>query len=226
MPLLPFKFRVTRDAVETPADAPPRPRRSNYHRARRNLLVTTTAVAALMILQRTAYAGPTGGTVVDGSAAISQAGSVTNINQSSNKAIINWQGFSIAPQETVNFNQPNSSSVTLNRVIGNETSVISGTLNANGQVFIVNSAGVLFSKGSQVNVGGLVASTLDISNSDFMAGKYTFSGTSAASIVNQGSIRASGGGYVALLGKTVSNDGVIVATLGTVAMASGNKITL
>ena len=185
-----------------------------------------TAIAALMLLQRPAVAGPEGGTVVAGQAAISQAGPVTNVNQSSNKAIINWQGFSVAPQETVNFHQPTASSVTLNRVIGNETSVINGALNANGQVFIVNSAGVLFGKGSQVNVGGLVASTLDISNSDFMAGNYKFSGTSSASIVNQGRIRAGEGGYVALLGKTVSNEGVISARLGTVAMSAGEKITL
>jgi len=185
-----------------------------------------TAIAALMVLQRPADAGPAGGTVVGGSASISQAGTVTNINQSSNKAIIDWQSFSVAPQETVNFYQPSSSSVTLNRVVGNETSVISGALNANGQVFIVNSAGVLFTRNAQVNVGGLVASTLDISNSDFMAGNYTFSGTSGASVINQGRIHARDGGYVSLLGKTVSNDGVIVATLGTVAMASGSKITL
>jgi filamentous hemagglutinin family protein len=185
-----------------------------------------TAVAALLIAQRPAFSGPTGGTVVDGSAGISQSGSVTNINQSSNKAIINWQGFSIGANETVNFNQPGSSSVTLNRVIGNETSVISGALNANGQVFIVNSAGVLFGKNAQVNVGGLVASTLDISNANFLAGNYVFSGNSQASIVNQGRIRAHDGGYVALLGKTVSNDGVISARLGTVAMASGSQITL
>jgi filamentous hemagglutinin family protein len=187
---------------------------------------TMTAIAALMIAQRPALAGPTGGTVVDGSAGISQSGAVTNINQSSGKAIINWQGFSIGGNETVNFNQPDRSSITLNRVIGNETSVISGALNANGQVFIVNSAGVLFGKGAQVNVGGLVASTLDISNANFMAGNYTFAGSSSASIVNQGRIHAHGGGYVALLGNTVSNDGVIAARLGTVAMASGNKITL
>ncbi len=185
-----------------------------------------TAIAALLLPPRMVSAEPLGGTVVSGSAGIIQAGSVTNINQSSNKAIINWQGFSVPPQETVNFNQPNSASVTLNRVIGNETSVISGALNANGQIFIVNSAGVLFGKGAQVNVGGLVASTRDISNADFLAGNYTFSGSSSAAVVNQGRIRAGQGGYVALLGKTVSNDGVISARLGTVAMAAGDKITL
>lgn len=201
----------------------------HHHSRRRDLqasLATMTAIAALLLPPRMASAEPLGGTVVGGSAGISQAGSVTNINQSSNKAIINWQNFSVAPQETVNFNQPSSASVTLNRVIGNETSVISGVLNANGQVFIVNSAGVLFGKGAQVNVGGLVASTRDISNADFMAGNYTFSGSSSAAVVNQGRIRAAQGGYVALLGKTVSNDGVISARLGTVAMSAGDKITL
>lgn len=189
-------------------------------------IVTTTAITALMTLHRPVMAGPIGGSVVEGTAGISHAGSVTNIDQSTNKAIINWQGFSIGVSETVNFNQPSSSAVTLNRVIGNETSVISGALNANGQVFIVNSAGVLFTKGAQINVGGLVASTLDISNANFMSGKYFFSGTSPAAVVNQGRIHANPGGYVALLGKTVSNEGVISATLGTVAMASGTKVTL
>ncbi|ACB95235.1 filamentous hemagglutinin N-terminal domain-containing protein [Beijerinckia indica] len=189
-------------------------------------LIAMTALAALMVLPRPVAAGPDGGSVVAGQAAISQAGSVTTINQSTPKAIINWQGFSINAHETVNFNQPSSSAATLNRVIGNEASVIAGALNANGQVFLVNSAGVLFTHGAQVNVGGLVASTLDIANTDFMAGKYTFSGTSSASVINRGHILAHEGGYVALLGKTVSNEGVITATLGTVAMASGEKITL
>lgn len=194
-------------------------------------LLATAAICAVMALPHPASAqSPTGGNVVAGTAGISQSGLVTSINQSSQKAIINWQGFSVGAQNTVNFNQPSSSSATLNRVIGNESSVINGAINANGQVFIVNSNGVLFGKGSQVNVGGLVASTLDISNNDFMAGNYRFSGTSSASVVNQGRIRAhgggQGGGYVALLGKTVSNEGVIAAKLGTVAMASGEQITL
>src|SRR5215831_16543043 len=141
---------------------------------------TLTAVAALLVLQRPALAGPTGGQVAAGSATISQSGSTTNVNQSSQSTIINWQTFSIAPKETVNFNQPNSSAVALNRVIGNEQSIISGALNANGRVFLINQAGVVFSKGAQVNVGGLVASTLDISNSDFMAGRYKFTGDSSA----------------------------------------------
>lgn len=212
-------------------DAPLLPRTcacppSPPHKLRRVTFLTTTALAALLAWPRYGAAEPLGGTVVEGAAAISQSGPVTNINQSSNNAIINWQSFSIGRQETVNFNQPSVTAATLNRVIGNEQSVIAGALNANGRVFLVNSAGILFAKGSQVNVGGLVASTLDISNRDFMAGNYTFSGTSQAAVVNQGRIHAHTGGFVSLLGKIVSNEGVISARLGTVAMASGEKITL
>ena len=188
-------------------------------------LLFLTGVGALLPAA-SSLAGPQGGVVVSGQANISANGSTTNINQSSNQAIINWQLFSIAPKETVNFNQPSATSVTLNRVIGNEKSVIEGALNANGQVFIVNSAGVVFTKSAQVNVGGLVASTLDISNSNFLAGKYQFSGNSNASVANLGNIQANPGGYVALLGNTVSNQGTITATLGTVALASGNQVTL
>ncbi len=118
-------------------------------RALKNSFATMTAIGALMLAPRPGLAGPTGGSVVAGSAGIQQSGNTTNINQSSNSAVINWQGFSIGKQETVNFNQPSASSTTLNRVIGNETSVINGALNANGQVFIVNSAGVLFGKGAR-----------------------------------------------------------------------------
>ena len=189
------------------------------------LLAASTALAPLFI-PHPASAAPQGGNVVAGSATISQSGSTTTVNQSTNKAIINWQSFSVSKTETVDFNQPSSSSVTLNRVTGNETSIIAGAINANGQVFIVNSAGILFTGTSQVNVGGLVASTLDISNQDFLSGNYVFSGSSTNSVINKGSLTAAPGGYVSLMGKTVSNQGVITATLGTVALTSGSKITL
>ncbi|MFG1270487.1 filamentous hemagglutinin N-terminal domain-containing protein [Xanthobacter sp. DSM 14520] len=187
-------------------------------------LAASTALASL--LGAPAFAAPQGGSVVAGSATISSSGTTTTIDQSSNKAIINWTSFSVGKQETVDFNQPSASSVTLNRVIGNEGSVIAGAINANGQVFIVNSNGILFTGTSQVNVGGLVASTLDISNQDFLAGNYVFSGASTNSVVNKGSLSAAPGGYVSLMGKTVSNQGVITATLGTVSLNAGSKITL
>ncbi|WP_244635444.1 filamentous hemagglutinin N-terminal domain-containing protein [Methylosinus sp. C49] len=180
----------------------------------------------MLALPSFALANPTGGVVVDGAATISSTTNVTNVVQSTNRAIINWQSFSIGLGETVNFYQPSALAVTLNRVVGNEQSVIAGALNANGKVFLVNSNGILFTKDAQVNVGGLVASTLDISNSNFMAGNYAFSGSSAAAMVNKGTINAADGGYVALLGRTVSNEGTINAKLGTIALASGDAITL
>jgi filamentous hemagglutinin family protein len=138
---------------------------------------------------------------------------------------INWQSFGIGTGEGVRFVQPNGNSVALNRVLGPDPSSILGSLSANGKVFLVNPNGILFGRGAQVNVGGLVASTLNISDSDFMAGRYQFSGNSDAAVLNQGTINAAGG-YVALLGADVGNDGTITARLGTVALAAGNAITL
>jgi filamentous hemagglutinin family protein len=167
------------------------------------------------------------GGVTSGSATIVQTGAVTNINQSTTKASINWQSFSTKPTETVNFNQPGASSITLNRVIGNEKSVLEGALNATGQVFLVNSNGVLFAKGSTVNTGGFVASTLNLTDADFNAGNYVFKASGGTgSVINMGTLTARDGGYVALLGNTVSNQGVISATKGTVAMNAGDRITL
>jgi filamentous hemagglutinin family protein len=183
-------------------------------------------VSALIAGSTMSFAAPTGGQVTTGSAAINQNGSITTINQTSNKASINWNSFSIAPTETVNFVQPSASSVTLNRVIGTTPSLIEGAMNANGQVFLLNPNGVLFANGSQINVGGLVASTLNITDENFQAGNYLFEGNSQNSIINMGTITTSNGGYVAMMGKTVQNEGTIVATMGNVQMASGEKISL
>ena len=121
--------------------------------------------------------------------------------------------------------QPNAASITLNRVVGGGPSNILGNLSANGQVFLINPNGILFGVGASVNTGGFVASTRNISNADFLNGNYTFSGTSSAEIINQGSIN-SDGSYVALLGAQISNTGLISAKMGTVALAAGNAVTL
>ncbi|MDX1809585.1 MAG: GLUG motif-containing protein [Sulfurospirillaceae bacterium] len=171
-------------------------------------------------------AAPSGGIVTTGSATISKIANSTTITQSTNKASINWQSFSVAPTETVNFIQPSASSITLNRVVGVTNSLIEGTMNANGQVFLINPNGIIFSKGSSVNVGGLVVTTLNISDKDFQSGNYTFSGTSTNSILNMGAIHINSGGYGVLAGKTVSNEGLISATLGNVQLAGASKVTL
>src|ERR1700681_1472983 len=130
-------------------------------------LVTLAALVSLP-----ADAGPNGGTVVGGSATIQGqgSGSVT-INQSSQSTIINWATFNIGKGETTPFNQPNSSSVALNRVIGGQgPSFLDGALTANGRVFIVNGDGILFGANSRIATAGFLATTSDIRNADFMAG--------------------------------------------------------
>ncbi len=172
------------------------------------------------------FAAPTGGVVKSGNANIKQIGNNTNINQFSDKATINWNSFDISKSESVNFNQPSSSSITLNRVIGTSNSLIEGAMNANGQVILINPNGIVFSNGAQINVNGFTGSTLDISEEDFIKGNYKFQGNSQNSILNLGTIKASNKSYVALLGKEIINEGVIEAQMGTIQLASGKKITL
>jgi len=170
---------------------------------------------------------PTGGQVNAGSAVISTpaAGSM-QIDQSSSRAIIDWQSFSIGSAAAVRFNQPGASSVVLNRVNGGSVSEIFGRLSSNGKVFLSNSNGVLFAPGASVEVGSLVATTLSISDADFLADRYTFSNNgSAGAVVNRGTIQTPDG-YAALAGPTVRNEGLIVARLGTVALAAGDRVTL
>ncbi|BAV73791.1 adhesive protein CupB5 [Pseudomonas chlororaphis subsp. aurantiaca] len=129
------------------------------------------------------------------------------VEQQSNKLITHWNDFSVAGDESVSFHQPGSQSVALNRVVGTQGSDIQGRINANGQVFLINPNGVVFGKSAQVNVGGLVASTQNISDKDFLDGTYRFTGDSSAAVSNAGQITASEGGSVALLGAQVSNSG-------------------
>jgi filamentous hemagglutinin family protein len=192
--------------------------------------VLWTSVAATgLLLGACGYtlANPTGGEITGGSAAISGEGTKTvTVTQTSNTTTINWTGFSIDSGETVTFIQPGSSSIAVNRVTGTDASAIYGTLTANGKVYLINPNGILFSRDAQVNVGGIVASTLDISANDLLAGNYTFSGSSTATVSNAGTIAATDGGYVVLLGKQVSNSGTISADSGTVVLGAGSQITL
>src|SRR3984957_15430109 len=192
--------------------------------------LVTVVVLAAAPLAVPAVAGPNGGTVVGGSATIQGQGSAAvTINQSSQNAIINWQTFNIGQGETTTFNQPNSAATALNRVIGGQgPSFLDGTLTANGRGFIVNGDGILFGAGSSINTAGFLATTNNIRNEDFMAGKYNFNipGRPDASIVNLGSITAASGGFAALVAPGVRNAGTITATLGTVSLAAGNAFTL
>jgi filamentous hemagglutinin family protein len=167
---------------------------------------------------------PTGGQVVAGQAQIGTSGSQMTINQATSQAILNWNTFDIGAQASVKFQQPSASAVALNRVQSANPSQIYGKLDANGQVFLVNPNGVLFAPGAQVNVGGLVASSLDLADRDFLARSYTFAGDGGGAVRNEGSIAARAGGYVALLGPSVANSGSISAPQGSVALAAGQQI--
>ncbi|WP_175839937.1 GLUG motif-containing protein [Burkholderia contaminans] len=185
---------------------------------------TAAALSLLGIVSLPAFALPSGENITAGNADIIREndGKSMLINQHTDKLITNWNDFNIAGSERVSFYQPGKQSIALNRVIGNNGSQIQGQLDANGKVFLVNPNGVLFGSGAQINVGGLVASTQNIADADFLAGNYRFSGNSTASIVNDGRITAADGGSVALLGARVSNNGVIQAKMGRVALGAGN----
>jgi filamentous hemagglutinin family protein len=174
-----------------------------------------------------AQALPTGGQVTAGQAAISQNGNTMNINQGTQRTVIDWNSFNIGKGNTVQFNQPNAQAQALNRVTGAGASTIQGALLANGQVLIQNANGILFSKGSVVNVGSLLATTKSIDSNAFMAGNpLQLSSTGKnASVVNDGTIQAQG--YVTLMGDQARNTGSITtAPGGQVVLAAGDSATV
>jgi trimeric autotransporter adhesin len=171
-----------------------------------------------------------GSQIIQGKGSVQTNQQTTTINQQSNALILNWNNFNIAPNERVQFLQPSSSSIALNRVLSSDPTSIFGQLLANGQIFLINPNGITFGANAQINVGSLVASTLDISDADFLSGaasgKFIFSGAGNGRIVNQGTINAANGGHVALIAKQVSNQGTLNAPQGTVALAAGERVTL
>jgi len=181
-----------------------------------------------MMLTTSVQAAPTGGQVVGGSGAISQSGLNTTVNQASQNMAINWQSYNVNSNERVQYIQPNSSSISLNRILSNNGSTIAGRIDANGQVILVNPNGIFFTPTAVVNVGGIIASGLDIKPDDFMNGNYIFNDVLGkdGTVINTGTINASLGGNVALIGRQVKNDGLIAANLGTVSLAAGKQAVL
>jgi filamentous hemagglutinin family protein len=201
-----------------------------HRRAHVALLLATTALSSpLLIGSARAQNLPTGGSVAAGNVVITQP-SATQLNmiQTGQSAVVNWQSFSIGLGSAVNIQQPNSTSAMLNRVTGNTPSSIAGSLTANGQVYLVNPNGIVITPTGVVNTGGgFVASTLGISDADFQSGKRTFTGNGAsAAVSNAGLITVGRGGYAALLGGSVSNNGNIFVPLGKVGLGSGERATL
>jgi filamentous hemagglutinin family protein len=173
---------------------------------------------------------PSGSQIISGQVSINRE--ATNrlvVNQSTSSATINWQQFSIGSGSSVVFNQPSTSSVALNRVVGSDPSIIQGSLIANGQVFLVNPNGVIFGRDSRVDVGGLIATTLNITNENFQSGNYVFSSgvtLNSNAVVNQGNIKVAEGGSASLVAARVINDGLIDAPKGQIALAAADEILL
>lgn len=174
---------------------------------------------------------PTGMQVINGQATVNTVGSQMTVTNSAN-AILNWRSFSIGAQQSVRFEQASSASQVLNRVTGADPSSILGSLSSNGKVWLLNPHGVLFGAGARVDVAGLVVSTLNLNDADFLAGRYRF-GLDAndlgdGRIVNQGELRTASGGRVALLASAggVANEGLIEAPGGQVLLAAGREIEL
>jgi filamentous hemagglutinin family protein len=173
-----------------------------------------------------ALANPAGATVIHGQVTFSQQGNVFTITNTPN-AIINWSSFSIQPGELTRFIQESSNSAVLNRVTGQDPSRILGALQSNGRVFLINPNGILFGRNSQVNVAGLVASSLAISNTDFLAGKNKFTaGDMAGKVSNLGAITTPAGGQVFLIAPEVGNSGIITSPQGDVVLAAGHSVQL
>ena len=192
--------------------------------ARNNWIAAAIVTLSLLAGYR-AFALPVNGELIAGEATISNPStSAMHIEQESSHAIINWRSFGIGRDEAVNVAQPDARSILLNRVTGNDPTEIFGTLTANGRIFLINPNGILFAPGASVNVGGLVASTLEINDNDFLSKKYAFfqNGTTGL-VVNRGALN---GGFVALLGNNLINSGSIITTRGTTGIAGGERVTL
>jgi filamentous hemagglutinin family protein len=179
-------------------------------------------------VQPATHALPTGGQVVQGAVQFNTQAQQLNITQSTDRAAVNWQSFDIGSQAKVQVQQPSAQSVLLNRVGGEAPSQIFGQLQANGKVILVNPNGLVIGRDGSVNAAGFTGSTLNISDADFMAGQARFSRSGAAhgSVLNQGRIEVARGGYVALLGASVSNEGAIVAPQGQVFLAAADGVKI
>lgn len=190
------------------------------------MAAVTMLVAGGAMACGVAYGNPTAPQVVNGQATFATQGNTLTVTNTPG-TIINWQSFSNAADEVTRFVQQSSTSSVLNRVVGVDPSTILGALQSNGRVFLINPNGILFGAGARIDVNGLIASTLPLSNADFLAGK--FSGTAgpvAGAIRNQGAITTPAGGKVWLIAPEVENSGIITAPEGEILLAAGRSVHL
>lgn len=187
-------------------------------------------MSALSLGASSVDAMPEGGVVRSGSGSVTQNGKEMTIRQDSGRLAMDWTGFSVGKDETVRFQQPGKDALALNRVTGNQQSVIDGSLLSNGHVLLVNPNGVVIGKNASIDVGGLVASTAQVKD-NFMkefgnsTGAFSLGGVSDGKIINEGTIKAEGG-LVALHAAKVENSGTISNTGGSAVLAAADTLTL
>ena len=182
---------------------------------------------AVPLFAAPAIANPAGGNVTSGTATISNASAnATRVRQSSEDVVIDWSSFNVGAGQSTTFVQPNAQAIAVNRIGSKSASQIMGTLDANGQVVLINGNGMLFGKNAQVNVGALIATSTDGADSDVLAGQFTTAGNQNAAVSNRGTITAAPGGLVALVAPNVRNSGMVQAKFGTVALGAANKFTV
>lgn len=187
-------------------------------------------MSALSLGVSSVDAMPEGGVVRSGSGSVTQNGKEMTIRQDSGRLAMDWTGFSVGKDETVRFQQPGKDALALNRVTGNQQSVIDGSLLSNGHVLLVNPNGVVIGKNASIDVGGLVASTAQVKD-NFMkefgnsTGAFSLGGVSDGKIINEGTIKAEGG-LVALHAAKVENSGTISNTGGSAVLAAADTLTL
>ena len=198
------------------------PKNSRWQARQKALVALVAACFALPEV----HANPVGPQVVNGQASIVANGSTLSVTNTPG-AVINWQGFSIQANETTKFIQQSAASSVLNRVVTADPSVILGALQSNGRVLLINPAGILVGAGARIDVGAFVASTLNLSNADFIAGKHNYQAQpGAGNVINKGNISTPVGGYVYLVGPNVANEGLIRTPQGETILAAGNSVRL
>lgn len=179
-----------------------------------------------------ARAQPTGATVVQGQARITQQGSnlrvVTGNAPGTQHSVIDWRSFSVPAGSTTRFVQPSAASTSINRVTGNDPSAIYGTLSSNGRLVLVNPAGITVGAGAVVDTAGFTASTLRMSDADALAGRQRFAGDSqAAALSIQGQVLARGGDVVLIAPRIDTGaQALIRADDGTITLAAGRKVEI
>ena len=188
---------------------------------------TMCAAIFAALLPIFAHANPNGAQVISGQVTIDQSVAGVTTVTNSPSAIINWQNFNIAQHEITRFIQQNGQSAVLNRIVGGNPSEILGSVFSNGQVFLINPNGIIFGAGSQIDTQGLLASTLNLSNSDFQKGNFHFiAGSKTGDITNEGIIHAGKDGNIVLIAPNIENNGIIHSEGGKIVLAAGQELIL